>query len=107
MGKFPLNEVTSASSCGLCHPIFVRELSAQTRRQRGEKNMAEQQEIIPQWLLEIMCCPVPDCRGDLELRADIMRLVCKKCGRRYPIRDGIPVMLIEEAELPTQSEGTQ
>jgi len=27
--------------------------------------MAEpQQELIPQWLLEIMCCPVPECRGD-------------------------------------------
>jgi uncharacterized protein YbaR (Trm112 family) len=30
--------------------------------------------------------------------------VCKKCGRRYPIRDGIPVMLIEEAELPTEGQ---
>jgi|FaiFalFF_MnMetaG_3_1042247.scaffolds.fasta_scaffold48120_1 uncharacterized protein YbaR (Trm112 family) len=69
------------------------------------KDMSEQrQELVPQWLLEIMCCPVPECRGDLELRADIERLVCKKCGRRYPIRNGIPVMLIEEAELPT-SEG--
>jgi len=57
--------------------------------------MSEQQELIPQWLLEIMCCPVPECRGDLELRADILRLVCKKCGRRYPIRDGIPVMLMK------------
>ncbi|MER3501177.1 MAG: hypothetical protein IMHGJWDQ_002123 [Candidatus Fervidibacter sp.] len=67
--------------------------------------MAEpQQELIPQWLLEIMCCPVPECRGDLKLRADILRLVCLKCGRRYPIRDGIPVMLIEEAELPPASE---
>ena len=28
------------------------------------------------------------------------RLVCVKCGRRYPVRDGIPVMLVEEAELP-------
>ncbi|MEJ7614003.1 Trm112 family protein [Fervidibacter sacchari] len=66
--------------------------------------MSEQQEIIPQWLLEIMCCPVPECRGDLELRADILRLVCKKCGRRYPIRDGIPVMLVEEAELPAEGQ---
>lgn len=28
----------------------------------------------------------------------------QKCGRRYPIRDGIPVMLIEEAELPTEGQ---
>ncbi len=66
--------------------------------------MAQERELVSQWLLEIMCCPVPECRGDLELRAGEDRIVCKKCGRRYPIRDGIPVMLIEEAELPP-SEG--
>jgi hypothetical protein len=26
-------------------------------------------------------------------------LVCDKCGRKYPIRDGIPVMLVDEAEI--------
>ena len=31
------------------------------------------------------------------------RLVCERCGRRYPVRDGIPVMLIEEAELPADA----
>ncbi len=67
--------------------------------------MAEQKELIPKWLLEIMCCPVPECRGDLELWVEQQRLVCKKCGRRYPIRDGIPIMLIDEAELPS-SEGS-
>jgi hypothetical protein len=30
--------------------------------------------------------------------------VCVQCGRRYPIRDGIPVMLVEEAELPPQAQ---
>lgn len=74
--------------------------------------MAEPQEIIPQWLLEILACPVPECRGEIELWTYVeqqevkdQKLICKKCGRRYPIRDGIPVMLIEEAELPSQSEG--
>ncbi len=68
--------------------------------------MAEQQrEPIPQWLLEILACPVPECRGEIELWANQQKLVCKKCGRRYPIRDGIPFMLIDEAELPPQSEG--
>jgi uncharacterized protein YbaR (Trm112 family) len=28
------------------------------------------------------------------------RLICSACGRRYPVRDDIPVMLVDEAELP-------
>lgn len=67
--------------------------------------MAETKEIIPQWVLEILACPVPECRGEIELWAEQQKLICKKCGRRYPIRDDIPVMLIDEAELPEQSEG--
>ncbi len=47
-------------------------------------------------LLRILACPV--CRTPVVLEGD--RLVCTKCGRRYPIRDGIPVMLPEEADEP-------
>ena len=53
--------------------------------------------IDPQ-LLEILACPA--CKTEVKLQGD--RLVCVQCGRRYPIRDGIPVMLIEEAEQPTR-----
>ena len=49
--------------------------------------------IDPQ-LLEILACPA--CKTEVKLEGE--RLVCVQCGRRYPIRDGIPVMLIEEAE---------
>ena len=52
--------------------------------------------MIDQKLLEILACPV--CKTEVKLEGD--RLVCVQCGRRYPIREGIPVMLIEEAELP-------
>ena len=45
-------------------------------------------------LLKILACPA--CKADIELKEN--RIVCTKCGRRYPIRDGIPIMLIEEAE---------
>jgi len=52
--------------------------------------------MIDKTLLEILACPV--CKTSVRLEAD--RLVCTRCGLRYPIRDGIPVMLPEEAEQP-------
>lgn len=52
--------------------------------------------MIDKELLDIMACPL--CKADVELVGE--RIVCTKCGRRYPIRDGIPIMLIDEAELP-------
>lgn len=45
-------------------------------------------------LLSILACPA--CRQPVELAEDW--LVCKGCARRYPIRDGIPVMRVEEAQ---------
>jgi uncharacterized protein YbaR (Trm112 family) len=47
-------------------------------------------------LLDILACP--KCKTRVELEQD--RLVCVKCGRRYRIEDGIPIMLIDEAEPP-------
>jgi uncharacterized protein YbaR (Trm112 family) len=47
-------------------------------------------------LLAIMQCPA--CAGELTERHEPPALVCSDCGRAYPIREGIPVMLIEEAE---------
>ena len=50
---------------------------------------------VPQQLLEILVCP--KCRGDLEYREKDAVLVCSKCRLKYPVRDGIPIMLIDEA----------
>lgn len=50
--------------------------------------------MIDKELLEILACPV--CKAPVIEQAE--RLVCTKCGRRYPIRDGIAVMLVDEAE---------
>jgi uncharacterized protein YbaR (Trm112 family) len=47
-------------------------------------------------LLDILVCPVDHAKVHLEGG----RLVCEKCGRAYPVRDGIPIMLIDEAEMP-------
>ena len=52
--------------------------------------------VIDPKLLEILACPA--CRSDVVLN-DENRLVCVQCRRAYPIRDGIPVMLIDEASI--------
>ncbi len=51
-------------------------------------------------LLEILVCPA--CREKVDLKGEF--IVCSGCGKRYPIRDEIPIMLINEA-LPPE-EGT-
>ncbi len=52
---------------------------------------------ISKELLEILVCPA--CKSDLEMRGDQTGLKCVSCRRVYPIRDGIPVMLIDEARI--------
>jgi uncharacterized protein len=53
------------------------------------------QTNVPQELLDILVCPADKAKVNLE--GD--RLVCEQCGRRYPVRDGIPIMIVEEAEM--------
>ena len=47
-------------------------------------------------LLEILVCP--QCKGELQYLLDPEALVCAACRLRYPVCDGIPVMLVDEAE---------
>ena len=59
---------------------------------------------IGEQLLEILVCPA--CRGKVELKPDGSGLKCVECKRVYPIRDDIPVMLIDEAKIEDeQPEG--
>ena len=54
---------------------------------------------VDQRLLEILVCP--NCRGEVEYVDSEDVIVCRgECRYRYPVRDGIPVMLINEAEKP-------
>ena len=55
-------------------------------------------------LLEILVCP--NDRGDVDYLEHEQVIVCRTCGYRYPVRDGIPVMLIDEAEKPGSAKGT-
>ena len=50
--------------------------------------------MVSQELLDILVCPA--CRAKVVLEDSF--LDCTSCGRRYPVRDGIPVMLIEEGD---------
>ena len=50
--------------------------------------------MIDEQLLAILACPA--CQGDVILKDE--KIVCAGCGRKYPIKDGIPVMLVDEAE---------
>ncbi len=51
--------------------------------------------VAPQLLALLVC---PRCKGALEHRAAEPALVCLACRLRYPIRDDIPIMLVDEAE---------
>lgn len=52
------------------------------------------QHALSPELLEILACPM--CKGRVELGERGKELVCVRCGRRYPIVDGIPHMLPDE-----------
>jgi len=54
---------------------------------------------ISRELLDILACP--KCKGDIQLNERGDGLVCAACRLVYPIRDDIPIMLIDEA-LPLQ-----
>ncbi|HEX6874468.1 MAG TPA: Trm112 family protein [Nocardioidaceae bacterium] len=52
-------------------------------------------------LLEIIVCP--DCHGKLRVDEPAQELVCTACGLAYPVRDDIPVLLVDEARRPGQA----
>ena len=57
-------------------------------------------------LLEILACPAPDhapLRPGTPDDPEAEALTCTSCGRVYPVRDGIPVLLLDEATEPDSS----
>jgi uncharacterized protein len=63
---------------------------------RQEFLWRESMSIDPK-LMEILACP--SCKTDIRMTEDEKGLKCIKCSRVYPIRDDIPVMLIDEATV--------
>ena len=74
-------------SLGNSAPVMPRRISI-----LGERAMP-----ISEQLLEILVCPAD--RARVELKPDGSGLKCVECKRVYPIRDDIPVMLIDEAKV--------
>ncbi len=50
--------------------------------------------MIDKELLDILACP--DCKADVFLKEN--KIICANCEKKYPIKDGIPIMLIDQAE---------
>ncbi|MBI2679041.1 MAG: Trm112 family protein [Candidatus Koribacter versatilis] len=53
--------------------------------------------MLPKELLEVLVCPA--CRAPLEFRQDRQDFRCAACKRVYPVRDGIPILLVDEAKI--------
>jgi uncharacterized protein YbaR (Trm112 family) len=58
---------------------------------------------LPADLLAILVCPL----DKATVHPEGARLVCEQCGRAYPVRDGIPIMIIEEAEMTGTGTGAR
>lgn len=61
----------------------------------SDESTVQQEQTIPEDLLAILACPA--CHADVELSGGM--LVCQGCGRKYRIEDGIPIMLVDQAEM--------
>jgi uncharacterized protein len=62
-------------------------------RSRSSYNLC----MIPQDLLDILVCPA--CKKPLVLKVNPEALKCSQCNRVYPVRDNIPVLLIDQATI--------
>ena len=50
--------------------------------------------MLSKELLEILCCP--KCHGNLLYKPEKNKLTCQQCGKVYPVKDDIPIMLIDQ-----------
>ena len=56
-----------------------------------------QSQMLPKDLLDILVCPA--CKQPLAYNAERQALKCAACHRVYPIRDDIPILLVDEAKI--------
>ncbi len=67
--------------------------------------MSDAPEKIDPKLLEILVCPLT--KGPLRYDADASELISEQAGLAYPVRDGIPIMLVDEARQLDDSGGAR
>lgn len=65
-----------------------------------QQKATKMEAMILKRVLDALVCPVPECRKPLNLAADESSLQCTGCQRIYPIRDEIPILLVDQAEIP-------
>lgn len=65
--------------------------------------MSQAKSGIDPKLLEILVCPLT--KGPLRYDAEAQELISEQAGLAYPIRDGIPIMLVDEARKLDESKG--
>ena len=63
----------------------------------------DKETLIDPGLLELLVCP--EDKSSLVERKKLSGLECSECGRVYPVRDGVPVMLLDVAKLPEDGNG--
>lgn len=70
-------------------------------QKNGEINLMP----IRKELLEVLACPA--CLGKISFTEGENKLICKNCSRVYPIKDDIPIMLVEEATTHQETSSNQ
>lgn len=60
--------------------------------------------VVDPALIDLLVCP--DCHGEVEYKDRRKLIICTACGLAYPVRDDIPVMLVEEATRPNQKSSS-
>jgi len=84
------SEIFFATGCARLSKHLNREGSRwDVKKEGGEMTISKE-------LLDILACP--KCKGDLHLNDQENGLICDRCRLLYEIKDGIPIMLIEEAK---------
>ena len=55
---------------------------------------------VSQQLLDLLVCPI--CKTAVKMTPDEEGLKCAACHRVYPVRDDIPIMLVDEARIESE-----
>lgn len=81
-----------------------RQTGREPPRSRADGEHAMTQNTLDPKLLEILVCPLT--KGPLDYDREAQELISRRAGLAFPIRDGIPIMLADEARKLDDGEGT-